>query len=76
MTTSESSSAVKPPLPAPLFTDTALTDLNLHGNTHLTRTLLNQRFVGYDAFLERRSKIKSKAAGISALSDCDGCGLE
>jgi Leucine-rich repeat (LRR) protein len=57
------------PLPAVLFTDTALIDLNLHGND-LTNTQLNQ-FDGYAIFLDRRQKIKSKT-----MTNFDVCGLK
>ncbi len=57
------------PLPKSLFVDTQLIDLNLHGNP-LTNTILNE-FDGFQTFLERRSKVKSKT-----LSNLDVCGLE
>lgn len=57
------------PLPASLFTDTVLIDLNLHGNK-LTNTQLNQ-FEGYQDFLGRRQKVKSKT-----MSNLDVCGLK
>lgn len=57
------------PLPKSLFTDTRLIDLNLHGN-RLTNTQLN-RFEGYQDFLERRQKVKSKT-----MTNLDVCGLE
>jgi Leucine-rich repeat (LRR) protein len=57
------------PLPAVLFTDTALIDLNLHSN-ELTNTQLNQ-FDGYATFLDRRQKIKSKT-----MTNFDVCGLK
>lgn len=57
------------PLPAALFTDTPLIDLNLHGN-RMTNTQLNQ-FEGFDQFLRRRQKVKSKT-----LTNLDVCGLE
>lgn len=57
------------PLPAGIFTDTLLIDLNLHGNA-MTNTQLNQ-FEGYQTFLDRRQKVKSKT-----LSNLDVCGLK
>jgi Leucine-rich repeat (LRR) protein len=58
------------PLPKSLFTDTLLIDLNLHGNRRLTNTQLNQ-FEGYQDFLERRQKVKSKT-----MTNFDVCGLD
>ncbi len=57
------------PFPKSLFTDTSLIDLNLHGN-RLTNTEMNQ-VEGYQEFLDRRQKIKSKT-----MSNFDVCGLE
>ena len=57
------------PIPKSLFTDTTLIDLNLHGN-RLTNTEMNQ-LEGYQEFLDRRQKIKSKT-----MSNFDVCGLE
>jgi len=57
------------PLPKPLFTDTLLIDLNLHGN-QLTNTQVNQ-FDGFQEFLDRRQKVKSKT-----MTNLDVCGLE
>ena len=57
------------PLPAALFTDTPLIDLNLHGNP-MTNTELN-RFEGFPDFLERRQKVKKKT-----LVNLSVCGLE
>jgi Leucine-rich repeat (LRR) protein len=57
------------PLPKSLFTDTVLIDLNLHGN-QMTNTLLNQ-FEGFQDFLDRRQKVKSKT-----MTNLDVCGLE
>lgn len=62
------------PLPAALFSETQLIDLNLHGNP-LTHTLVNA-FEGYDKFLERREKVKSKDLYGGALTDLDVCGLK
>jgi Leucine-rich repeat (LRR) protein len=47
------------PIPAGLFVDTLLIDLNLHGNNKLTSTDINQ-FEGFDVFLKRRKSIKDK----------------
>jgi Leucine-rich repeat (LRR) protein len=57
------------PLPKSLFSDTSLIDLNLHGN-RLTNTQMNQ-FEGYQDFLDRRQKVKSKT-----MSNFDVCGLD
>jgi Leucine-rich repeat (LRR) protein len=57
------------PLPAALFTDTALMDLNLHGNK-MTNTQLNE-FDGFPSFLLRRQKVKSKT-----MTNLDVCGLQ
>jgi Leucine-rich repeat (LRR) protein len=57
------------PLPASLFRDTLLIDLNLHGNT-LTNTQMNQ-FDGFQDFLDRRQRVKTKT-----LTNLDVCGLE
>lgn len=57
------------PLPRPLFTDTLLIDLNLHGNV-MTNTQLNQ-FDGFQEFLARRQRTKNKT-----LSNLDVCGLK
>lgn len=62
------------PLPAELFTDTPLTDLNLHGNK-LTNTALNE-FEGFHEFLERRQKIKTKGVYGGALTNLSVCGLD
>ena len=62
------------PLPASLFTDTLLIDLNLHGN-RLTSTELNQ-FDGYPVFLKRREKVKTKDLYGGAMTNYDVCGLE
>jgi Leucine-rich repeat (LRR) protein len=55
-------------LPAVLFTDTPVIDLNLHGNP-MTNTELNE-FEGFDQFLERRQKVKSKT-----MVNLSVCGL-
>jgi Leucine-rich repeat (LRR) protein len=62
------------PLPASLFTDTPLIDLNLHGN-RMTSTQLNQ-FDGFPAFLSRREKVKTKDLYGGAMTNFDVCGLE
>ena len=60
----------QPGLPRSLFTDTALIDLNLHGNRLLTNTQLN-RLDGFQDFLDRRQKVKSKT-----MTNLDVCGLD
>ena len=62
------------PLPASLFTDTPLIDLNLHGN-RMTSTQLNE-FDGFPAFLSRREKVKTKDLYGGAMTNFDVCGLE
>jgi Leucine-rich repeat (LRR) protein len=57
------------PIPRSLFVDTPLIDLNLHGNA-MTNTQLNQ-FDGFQEFLDRRQKVKSKT-----LTNLDVCGLQ
>lgn len=57
------------PLPRSIFTDTLLIDLNLHGN-QMTSTHMNQ-FDGYQQFLDRRQKVKSKT-----MTNLDVCGLD
>jgi hypothetical protein len=61
------------PIPASVFENTLLIDLNLHGNK-LTSTQLNE-FEGFDAFLERRKKVKNKNLYGGALTDMSICGL-
>jgi Leucine-rich repeat (LRR) protein len=61
------------PIPEPVFTKTALIDLNLHGNP-MTYTALAQ-FDGFDSFLERRKGVKSKGISGGAMTDMDVCGL-
>lgn len=56
-------------LPAVLFTDTPVIDLNLHGNP-MTNTELNE-FDGFDQFLDRRQKVKSKT-----MVNLSICGLD
>jgi len=62
------------PIPASVFRDTLIVDLNLKGNS-MTSTQLNE-FDGYHDFLERRKKIKSKGIDGGALTDLDVCGLD
>jgi Leucine-rich repeat (LRR) protein len=62
------------PIPAELFTQTPIVDLNLAGNI-MTNGQLNE-FDGFDSFLERRQKIKSKNIYGGALTDLNLCGLE
>ena len=62
------------PLPASLFTDTPLIDLNLHENP-MTSTQLNS-MDGYSQFLERRKTVKTNALLGGALTNLDVCGLE
>ena len=62
------------PLPASLFRDTLVIDLNLHGNP-MTSTQLNE-FEGFDAFLDRRAKVKSKDIYGGALTTLDVTGLK
>ena len=57
------------PLPESLFTNTAVVDLNLHGNP-LTSTQLNS-FDGFSNFLARRKDVKDKT-----MSNLDVCGLK
>jgi len=61
------------PLPKSLFADTLLIDLNLHGNP-MTSTELNC-MDGYDAFMDRRQKVKTKDIYGGALTNLDVCGL-
>lgn len=73
--TSTNFSAKNPqPLPALLFADTPLIDLNLHGNT-MTSTQLNE-FDGFKAFLDRRQKVKTTGLYGGAMTNLDVCGLE
>lgn len=68
------SSANPQPIPASVFRDTLLIELNLHGNP-LSNTQLNC-FEGFDEFLERRKKKKTSALSGGALVDMSVCGLE
>lgn len=63
------------PIPAGVFTETLLIDLNLHGNDRLTSTDLNE-FDGFDVFLERRKKKKDKSLHGGAMVDMSVCGLK
>jgi Leucine-rich repeat (LRR) protein len=69
VTTTNFSDKNPQPLPKFLFTDTHLIDLNLHGN-QMTNTQLNQ-FEGFQDFLDRRQKVKSKT-----MTNLDVCGLD
>lgn len=62
------------PLPASLFQQTPLIDLNLHGNP-ITSTQLNT-FDGYLTFLERRKTTNTKNLYGGAMANLDVCGLE
>lgn len=62
------------PIPASLFENTPLIDLNLHGNK-LTSTELNE-FEGFNVFLERRKKVKTKNLYGGAMVDMSVCGLK
>ena len=62
------------PIPAEVFENTLLIDLNLHGNK-LTSTQINE-FEGFGAFLERRKKVKTKNLYGGALVDMSVCGLK
>eukprot|EP01083_Nonionella_stella_P058636 153548_1 len=62
------------PLPAVLFTATPIIDLNLKGNA-MTNTQLNE-FEGFDTFLERRQKLKTKNIYGGAMTDLKVCGLD
>lgn len=62
------------PLPASLFTNTPLIDLNLHG-CPMTSTQLNT-FDGYNEFLKRREKTNTKNIYAGVMANLDVCGLE
>lgn len=62
------------PLPASLFTDTPLIDLNLHGNP-MTSTQLNE-FDGFSKFLERRAATNTKNLFGGAMANLSVTGLE
>lgn len=73
--TSTNFTAANPqPIPAAVFENTSLIDLNLHGNP-LTNTQLNE-FEGFILFLERRKKKKTTALTGGALVNMSVCGLE
>lgn len=61
------------PLPASLFSETQLIDLNLHENIMKNSQLMD--YEGFSAFLERRKKVKTKDIMGGALTDLDTCGL-
>jgi hypothetical protein len=63
-----------PAIPASVFQDTLLIDLNLHGNP-MSNTELNE-FEGFDAFLDRRKKKKTTALTGGAMVNMSICGLE
>jgi Leucine-rich repeat (LRR) protein len=65
------------PIPSSVFVNTLLIDLNLHGNNELSSTELIS-FNGFDVFLERRKKVKTKNLYGGAISDDDTglCGLK
>ena len=67
-------SSQQQPLPASLFSQTPLIDLNLHGNP-LTVKELNA-MDGFDKYLERRQQVKTSALMGGALTNLDVCGLE
>jgi len=62
------------PLPKGLFEDTQIIDLNLKGNK-INNTQLND-FDGFQVFLDRRQKLKSKNIYGGALTDLSVCGLD
>jgi len=62
------------PIHSTIFTDTLVVDLNLDGND-MTSSQLNN-FEGFDAYLERRKKVKSKNLYGGTLTDYGLCGLE
>ena len=62
------------PLPACLFTDTPLIDLNLHGNP-MTSTQLNE-FDGYSIFLDRRAATNTKNLFGGVMANLSVTGLE
>ena len=64
-----------PPLPASLFAETPLIDLNLHGNPMMSMQL-NTMEEGHDAFLKRRQVVKTSALMGGAMTNVDVCGLE
>lgn len=62
------------PLPASLFTDTEVIDLNLDGNMLTSRQLTE--FEGFQSFLDRRKEVKTKNLYGGAMADLGLCGLE
>ena len=60
-------------LASQLFAETTVIDLTLTGND-ITLTVLNT-FVGFDVFLDRRTKLKKKDMAGGALTDFGVCGL-
>mmetsp|Transcript_49134 Transcript_49134/g.59550 ORF Transcript_49134/g.59550 Transcript_49134/m.59550 type:complete len:316 (+) Transcript_49134:68-1015(+) len=62
------------PIPAGLFSDTPVIDLNLHGN-QITNTQIHE-FDGFHVYLERRKGVKTKNLYGGAMIDLDVCGLE
>lgn len=62
------------PLPASLFKETPLIDLNLHGNP-MTSTEINQ-FDGFSVFLERRAATNTKNIYGGAMANLSVTGLE
>lgn len=62
------------PIPASLFTQTQVIDLNLDGNL-ITSTQLND-FDGFQSFLDRRKDVKTKNLYGGAMTDLGLCGLE
>ena len=62
------------PIPASIFENTLLIDLNLHGNK-LTSSQLNE-FEGFSVFMERRQKVKTKNLHGGVMTDMDVCGLK
>lgn len=62
------------PIPASLFTNTLLIDLNLHNNP-MTSTQLNE-FDGYSTFLERRAATNTKNLYGGAMANLSVTGLE
>ena len=62
------------PLPASLFANTPVIDLNLHGNP-MTSSQLND-MDGFDEYLKRRQRIKTSTLLGGALTNLDVCGLD
>ncbi|KAL7469801.1 hypothetical protein ACHAXS_010064 [Conticribra weissflogii] len=74
VSTTNFSSTNPQPIPASVFEDTMLIDLNLHGNG-LSSGELNE-FEGFSVFMERRKKVKNKNLHGGALTDMGVCGLD